>query len=137
MKNEKLIKNKAEFMKLVLFEIEGLKTHATQEQKDALDLSRLNPQSSFTCIYGQMTGNCNSDAAFVLAKKCGIEITINGPTDDSELDIPNLQRLAMKEPKKYMYFTPMEMYIYTRPNDAARIAIYIKDLSDKLVLTDK
>jgi hypothetical protein len=51
-------------------EITNIKKHATKEQKKRLDLADFYPNSPKDCIYGQMTGNCNSAAALRLIRLC-------------------------------------------------------------------
>lgn len=47
-----------------------LKEHATKEELARLNLFLLNPYSPKDCIYGQMTGNCNSKRAQLLIMEC-------------------------------------------------------------------
>jgi len=51
-------------------EAEALRMHATNEERDRLRFDELQPDHRDRCIYGQMTGNCDSDRAIVLISKC-------------------------------------------------------------------
>lgn len=58
------------FRKYVLQEIEGIKKHATQEERDKLDIEFFNPEYKNSCIYGLMTGNCNNERGIELIRLC-------------------------------------------------------------------
>lgn len=51
-------------------EVKNLKKHATKEELDRLDFKTLVPALFQNCIYGQMTGNCNSARAVELMHLC-------------------------------------------------------------------
>lgn len=54
---------KEQFLKDVMHEIEMIKLHADQEEKNRLDFGSFNPEYATDCIYGQMTGSCRSARA--------------------------------------------------------------------------
>lgn len=58
-----------ELKEKVLLEAQGLREHATTEEKSKLDFSTLKPNDVTLCIYGQMTGDCFSERAECLCKK--------------------------------------------------------------------
>ncbi len=60
---------KSEFLKDVLHEINMLKTNATKTELERLDFDDFSPSRRDGCIYGQMTGNCNSKRAKELMDK--------------------------------------------------------------------
>lgn len=60
---------KTTFTKLVLDELEAIKTKATKEEIDRLDFTTLDVKNNFKCIYGQMTGDCFSKRAKELMPK--------------------------------------------------------------------
>lgn len=49
-----------------------LRSHATQEQLDNINLDDLNGLSAEFCIYGQMTGNCYNEEATRLFSQCAV-----------------------------------------------------------------
>lgn len=59
-----------EFFKRTLEEITNLKQYATKEEINKLDFTDLNPNLRYSCIYGQMTGNCWSPRALELITLC-------------------------------------------------------------------
>lgn len=58
-----------EFLKEVKTEIRNIRKNATDEEKGKLDFYSFVCDSSCDCIYGQMTGNCNSKRANILTPK--------------------------------------------------------------------
>lgn len=51
-------------------EAEALRVHATKEELTKLSYKDLFPESISSCIYGMMTGSCNSDRAASLIDLC-------------------------------------------------------------------
>lgn len=51
-------------------EAEALRVHATAKELAWLDIEMLNPKGRHSCIYGMATGDCHSDRAIHLIKKC-------------------------------------------------------------------
>ncbi len=60
-------------LKAVIKEIENLKEYTTKEEKGILNFKVLKPLSPELCIYGQMTGDCDSKRAVVLLKQCAVK----------------------------------------------------------------
>ncbi len=54
-----------------------LRKHATKKEKDKLDYYWLKSRDPSGCVYGQMTGNCWSERAAQLIKKCAVAYTIS------------------------------------------------------------
>ncbi len=61
---------KSEFINEVENEIKMLKIHATKEELNKLNFKTFDPCKKNRCIYGQMTGQCNSERAKELIGKC-------------------------------------------------------------------
>lgn len=61
---------KKQFLEDVAKEARALKKHATKEEKEKLDFSNLWPNDVTLCVYGQMTGYCDSPRATELIKAC-------------------------------------------------------------------
>jgi hypothetical protein len=60
---------KAEFLQLVQIELDNIKEKATEEEIGNLDFVGFNQEMPRNCIYGQMTGECDSDRAHELQVK--------------------------------------------------------------------
>ena len=55
--------SKEEFFKDVRHEIEMLRLHATDKEKENLNFFGFNPVRPRRCVYGQLTGDCQSKRA--------------------------------------------------------------------------
>lgn len=64
-----------ELKKAVVKEALLLREYATVEEKKKLCLSILDGRDSGLCVYGQMTGSCNTPRAIQLLKVCAIPYT--------------------------------------------------------------
>ena len=60
---------KSKFLQLVKEELDNIKLNATQDEIDSLDFGAFSSEYSQYCIYGQMTGLCDSDRARELTPK--------------------------------------------------------------------
>jgi hypothetical protein len=59
-------------------EAEALKIHATKEERAKLDFKSLDAGHLSKCIYGQMTGHCNSDRGVHLIETCAVRYVKDG-----------------------------------------------------------
>ena len=84
-----------EFIAEVRKELKHIKANATKEEIDKLDIIDLDPSSAAHCIYGQMTGQCDSTRACELSSKIS-----------SELRNIKISDTGSK------YYTFLEVYIY-------------------------
>lgn len=111
----------------VIEEATNLKKYATPEELDKLTLERLNPANVFNCIYGQMTGSCNSARALELIQKCCPKAYQNSESDklvSTDCDYPNSRIF-------YYFWSPIEKFTYNiRYNlyDRNKIVILIRFL---------
>lgn len=64
---------KSEFVKEVEHEIKMLKIHATKRELNKLNFQEFSPNNREECIYGQISGQCNSERAKELMDKCCIK----------------------------------------------------------------
>lgn len=55
---------------LVINEAVKLRENATSEELGRLDFGDLDPNNIYDCIYGQLTGNCESERAHDLFRLC-------------------------------------------------------------------
>jgi hypothetical protein len=83
-------------------EAEALRIHATKEERERLDLKRMDPTDPERCYYGLMTGECDSDRASELIQKCTTVFLINTHYEN-EVEVS-------EGFKKYKY-SPIEYYI--------------------------
>lgn len=60
---------KSEFLALVQEELDTIKVNATKEEIENLDFNRFHHNNTVLCIYGQMTGKCNSVRAIEIFPK--------------------------------------------------------------------
>jgi hypothetical protein len=69
---------KAEFLQLVQIELDNIKEKATKEEICKLNFGRFNHDKKSCCVYGQMTGHCNSDRAHELQVKTFSDLALSG-----------------------------------------------------------
>lgn len=71
---------KEQFLQDVRTEVEVLKNNATQEEVANLNFETFRPKDANACIYGQMTGRCDTDRAKELMDKACVRVT----TEDAD-----------------------------------------------------
>ena len=98
--DSKDISNK-ELRKLALEECKLLVDYFTKEEVDKLELESIEPECADTCIYGRMTGSCNSEKVY------GFTRTLN--TLIGKGDIPSSSFTGIRA---QYYTTPLEEFIY-------------------------
>lgn len=113
---------KEEFLKNVIKEIENIKEKATYEEKENLDFSNFEFDNASKCIYGQMTGDCDSARAVELTPKKHSDIILGQGFKSQEFGGTSEK-----------YFTDLEMYLFIS-NDKTheKIINYIKGFSETL-----
>lgn len=92
---------KSKFIKEVLIELEGIKARATKEEINRLNFDHRKPAY---CIYGQMTGTCNSDRAIEIYGKNYEEISREYNED--------LVIFDKQDFSKGNWFTALEKYLF-------------------------
>lgn len=102
------------FPALVMDEAKNLKKFATKEELDRLDIYTLDSNDKTKCIYGQTTGDCMSDRAIELIKKCAKRVyhaSPGSPGDSKKLNgSPNkINRRGVAY--CINYFSPIEVFI--------------------------
>jgi hypothetical protein len=93
---------KVDFLALVQNELDTIKAKATKEEIGKLELSKFAHTSAYDCVYGLMTGNCNSDRAK----------EIFGKTFYSIPKWIDYEPFSKQSFKKGNGFTPLEKYLY-------------------------
>ena len=119
-------KTKMESLKeLTIKEATNLKQHITEQEKQKLSKKTFNPASVGFCIYGQLTGWCDSPRAIQLAKLCIGKVSVK------ELDG---SRISTTKPKNNNRFSPLEVYIYKHRGSGEKIINFLKGETDTLEL---
>lgn len=96
------------FVKLVIKEIETIKKKATNEEIARLNFNVFDASRIDRCIYGQMTGNCDSARALKLMPKKYDEIGFN----DSSAYSKDYIQFEVQDFTKGNYFTALEKYLF-------------------------
>lgn len=105
---------KDEFLKEVIKEVKTIKKKATKEELANLDINKFNPDNVYLCIYGMLTGDCNSFRARELYQKCLVDI------DKKK----NIEQLNIHSESGY--FTLLEQYLISNPKNYHNIIPYLK-----------
>jgi hypothetical protein len=92
---------KAEFLSLVQKELDTIKAKATKEEIGRLNLNTFNHTHTENCIYGQMTGNCDS----VRANELGPKIYRDPPSR-------RYSPFSYQSFKNGIFITALEKYLY-------------------------
>jgi len=142
---------KKQFLLDVRHEIDMLKLHATDAEKARLDFDRFDYTSQFRCIYGQLTGNCDSKRAKELMDLACVRVMHLGSSGVHELDQCDITDLDFKNKingkytgqtwedkgwsdRSFHYLSALEGYIATKGAKNEAIIEYIKGNTDKLKL---
>lgn len=137
---------KKQFLADVKHEIDMLKLHATKEELSYLNFKTFIPESPNDCIYGQITGTCESNRAKYLMEKCcirmwdfsDVEFGIKGRLMENAsyingaFDSSLLWRYGSRD--TYDYLSALEGYIQTSDAKNAEIIAYLRDEREDLVL---
>jgi hypothetical protein len=127
-----------EFLKMVRVEATHLRDNATKEEKSKLDFDELMVLNVSNCIYGQMTGNCNSYRAKELytkkfdsmvsfyAKDIGAVAKIANPMTEKEK--------AVRSYRGFGQYTPIELYVTSLAANNEGLIKYIKGINKTLKL---
>jgi Rad3-related DNA helicase len=123
-----------ELKALVIDEATKLREHATQEERDRLDLNRLDPSDIKMCIYGQMTGDCYSARTAELLGLCARPYS--GVTDMfyPPLDGFIILESGMRSTK--CDFTAIECYITSERESIKNLINYLKGSRETLTIND-
>ena len=142
---------KVQFLKDVRTEIENIKKYARKSEIQKLDFDTFNPLSVSRCIYGQMSGACDSSRGSNLIYKCCERVM---PQPDTEETVKrggwkHIQKYlnghikktfksgkAYKEARaeKYAYLSSLEAYIQLPSAKTKNIISYLRGESERLVL---
>lgn len=118
---------KKKFIKKVQKELEKIKEKATKEEISKLDFNSFRHDSQIACIYGQMTGDCDSPRAVEIKKKTFKEI--DGFGNNSGYSFKNQDFQKGKE------FTALEKYLFMVDSTQHKALIqYLKGETNKIDL---
>lgn len=109
---------KSEFLAMVQVELDTIKAKATKGEIDRLNFVGFEVNSEYGCIYGQMTGNCESDRAKELYPKTFKNVCFNRKK----------LSFSYQSFKKGERLTALEKYLYmVDENQHLRIIQYLKN----------
>lgn len=128
-----MTEKKEQFLKDVTHEVTMLKQHATIVELSELNFDTLQPSNTRRCIYGQLTGVCNSKRAKDLMDSCCIKVMDNitlGTIQGVDIDFPTFKingeyagqtwstsikfnNMQVKY-RMYGYLSALEAYIVTK-----------------------
>lgn len=95
---------KAEFLLEVMAELDNIKLNATKKELSNLNIEKFNHNHNSTCIYGQMTGDCDSRRAVTLAPKVYHNLGDGWSFAKQEFE--------KREGLTSNYFTALEKYLF-------------------------
>ena len=110
-----------ELKDLVIKEADNIKKFATKEEIGKLNFETLDPTHLKLCIYGQMTGDCDSDRARYLLNKCTKPYSM-----DIEKDSPRSNSKYFPNTHKRFSFSPIEYAISNHPKHNNQLIKYLK-----------
>lgn len=131
---------------LVKEESASLLKHASKTELSKLDINKVDNSRS-SCIYGQMTGHCNSRRAIQLIKECSshvynvvnrCELTLNGSPKDK--DRGNGIGIFFFSPIETMLQeidTRQQYYPFKVTDNIRNLVNYLRGETDELVLTEE
>lgn len=140
---------KKQFLADVMHEIDMLKLHASDGEKDRLNFHIFNPKHQRQCIYGQTTGDCESERAHELMDACcKRQMNMSGGTDIGATDLSNKTFSGIAKfingdykgdtwqhgYRTYRYLSVLEAYINLTGAKNEQIIAYIKGETDTLKL---
>jgi hypothetical protein len=106
-------------------EAEALKIHATKEERERLDIANLNAVDPEKCIYGLLTGECDSDRADELIQACNKILLQYEPCSEN---------LMVVEGFKKWRWSPIEVYIGKEESNNASLISFLRGETETLEL---
>jgi hypothetical protein len=123
-----------EFLKMVRVEATHLRDNATKEEKANLNFDSIDPYSSSDCIYGQMTGNCESDRAHKLCPKTIAVLFLITPSVKRAAETSRTLEKEDDDDDGWFCYTPIEVYVGAAGSNASGLLKYIKGTNKTLKL---
>ncbi len=138
MKKDKILEE------LVIEEAINLKKYAKKEELDKLDYDNLDGDCAYKCIYGQMTGDCESNRAYNLIKKCAIKVyNVTSDEDRIETSVLNGKPKNLKNYSDRLehYISPIERFLFfykssqeVKSTKIQKLVKFLRDETKELVL---
>lgn len=127
-------------------EAQALRVHATKEERERLNFAELNPEHINKCIYGQMTGSCNSERGAALIYLCACRFIKDASLTDIQHD--GFERIQRKingntvvnfiknrtEDLYVTHYSAIEAYILLPDAKNANLISYLKGETETLDL---
>jgi hypothetical protein len=126
-------------------EAEALKIHATKEERGKLNIKRLQPETRYGCIYGGMTGDCDSDRAIELISKCACRFIVDNSF--TEIEEEGFERIRKKvngvkvddlqdkrHGSKQAHYSAIEAYILLPDAKNTNLIAYLRGETEMLEL---
>ena len=135
-----------QFKSDVEHEIKMLKQHATAAELKRLDFTWFNHMHMKACIYGQMTGSCESKRAKKLMNVSCIRVMelLSGGTDIIDNVLMSSTKFKVNGAytgqtwealyRRYSYLSALEGYICTRDAKTEHIIDFLKDTTNTIKL---
>lgn len=137
-----------QFLEDVKKEARALRENATKEEIGLLDREEFDPSDLNNCIYGQMTGDCQSERAAELIHLCCpryfennqniVYESIEGPLSETNVEkiagIDSAAELRDCRTGWLTYLSAVEAYIMTPEANTEGLISYLKGESDTLEL---
>lgn len=96
-----------ELIEQVTIEATALIKNTTPEERKKLDFSTLEPQRIDRCVYGQMTGDCNTNRAVSLMVMCAKKVYTAIPSSR----VVGILNGSPKGLNRDRYWSPIEIFI--------------------------
>ena len=113
---------KSVFLKEVKAELDNIKSRATETEIARLNFEAFEHDSRTACIYGQLTGNCDSQRANELQEKTYDRVQAEG-----ECVSPTYNPFKKQDFSKGNSYTALEKYLFmVKPVTHGRLIQYLK-----------
>jgi len=119
---------KSTFLEHVETEATHIRENATNEEINKLDFDYLDPEHVEHCIYGQMTGKCDSERARELTPKSFRSTPALG-YKESFTKWDKFRRQPTRSFGKFVGFTHLEVYIMLKGAKTEELLKYIKGVN--------
>lgn len=133
-------------------ELNSLKQLITSKEIERLRPELFNPSTIYNCIYGLLTGDCESiRTCYLMKHSATMQIYVSSPTEH----IPGLKYIennprlyparkyvgttwrtkGKKLTRSYQYLSPLEFYIRVKGAQIENIILFLRDTTDEVQLT--
>ena len=126
-------------------EAEALRKEATKEELARLNFKSLEPETRVGCIYGRMTGDCDSSRAIELISRCACRFIADNNFSDIRYDgferisryvngakVPDL--INKRHRSEVSHYSAIEAYILLPEANNANLIAYLRGETETLEL---